>query len=157
MVDRQDDTTVPTFARIFKNYVEEEQGFPLDPYQSPKLRPFEGTIPPDPLLNEENQGLLQLSNEEYSEEDCEVNGLSASIDVFWQPGSGNIKIVSTDLAMRLSNLTGCSFFPHKSSNSVGITGDRASQGLKKLKTLEKLQVSKLASDPMTTLIRSAVV
>src|ERR1700722_19847059 len=77
MVDRQDDKVVSLFSAHLTTYIHEQAELSPDPYQSPKIRPFDGTVLQDPLLNEDqlgdhNQGLLAISNDSGSSDESEV-------------------------------------------------------------------------------------
>jgi hypothetical protein len=145
MVDRQDDKAVSLFSAHFTTYIHEQAELGPDPYQSPKIRPFDGTILQDPLLNEDqledhNQGLLAISNDNSSNDEAEVYDKPGHISTYWKPEQGKISMVTTDLATSLAEATGCSFFPDHGANRVGISGVNFNQALFKLKNLERLQV-----------------
>jgi hypothetical protein len=144
MVNRQDDKLVSLFAGHLKTYVDEQAESGPDPYQSPKIRPFDGTVIQIPLLDEakledSKGGLLAFSNDSSDEE--EVYAIPGHISTFWKPKHERISIVTPELAASLAQLTGCSFFPDHSANQVGISGVNFNKALSKLQNLEKLQVS----------------
>ena len=147
MVDRQDDRVVSLFAGYLKAYVDEQAELGPDPYQSPKIRPFDGTVLQDPLLDDfkldaSNEGLLTIDNDDNSSSDeAEADEAPSHIQTYWKPEQGRISIVTTELATLLAQSTGCSFFPDHGANRVGISGVNFNQALFKLQNLEKLQVS----------------
>jgi hypothetical protein len=145
MVDRQDDRVVSLFAGYLKTYIDEQAESGPDPYQSPKIRPFDGTVLQDPLLNEVkldegNEGLLTISNDNDSSDEAEIYETPGHISTYWKPQRGKISIVTTELATSLAQATGCSFFPDHGANRVGISGVNFNQALYKLQNLERLQV-----------------
>ena len=145
MVDRQDDKVVSMFGAYLTTYIHEQAELGPDPYQSPKIQPFDGTVLQDPLLDEDqlehrNEGLLTISNDNSSSDEAEVYDKPSHISTYWKPEQGKISIVTTDLATSLAEATGCSFFPDHGANRVGISGVNSNQALLKLKNLEGLQV-----------------
>lgn len=146
MVDRQHDTVVSLFAVCLKTYIDEQAESDPDPYQSPKIRPFDGTVLQDPLLDEVhiregNEGLLAISNNNDSSDEAEVHTTPSYIRTYWNPQQGKISIVTAELVTLLAQSTGCSFFPDHCANRVGISGLKSNQALRKLQNLERLQVS----------------
>jgi hypothetical protein len=145
MVDRQDDKVVSMFGAYLTTYIHEQAESGPEPYQSPKIRPFDGTVLQDPLLDEDqpehrNEGLLAVSNDNSSNDEAELYDKPNHISTYWKPEQGKISIVTTDLATSLAEATGCSFFPDHGANRVGISGANSDQALIKLKNLEGLQV-----------------
>jgi hypothetical protein len=145
MVDRQGDRAVSLFAGHLKTYIDEQAESGPDPYQSPKIRPFDGTVPQDSLLDEVKldgsiEGLLAISNDDDSSDEAEIHETPSHISIYWKPQQGKISIVTTELATSLAQTTGCSFFPDHGANRVGISGVNFKQALCKLQNLEKLQV-----------------
>src|SRR2546423_5962049 len=145
MVDRQDDRVVSVFAGYLKTYIDEQVELGPDPYSSPKVRPFDGTVLQDPLLediklDDSNEGLLAIDNDDNSSDEAEAHDSPSHIQAYWKPQQGTISIVTTELATELAQSTGCSFFPNLSANRVGISGVNFNQALSKLQNLEKLQV-----------------
>jgi hypothetical protein len=144
MVDRHDDRVMSLFAGHLKTYIDEQAESGPEPYQSPKIRPFDGTTLQDPLLDEvrldDNEGLLAISNDNDSSDEAEVFATPGHISTYWKPQQGKISIVTTELAASLAQATGCSFFPDHGANQVGISGVNFNEALYKLQNLERLQV-----------------
>jgi hypothetical protein len=144
MVNRHDDKLVSLFAGHLKTYVDEQAESGPDPYQSPKIRPFDSTVIQLPLLDEVkledgHEGLLAISND--SSDEAEVYAIPGHISALWKPEHGKISIVTPELAASLAQLTGCSFYPDHAANQVGISGVNFNEALYKLQNLERLQVS----------------
>jgi hypothetical protein len=145
MVNRQGDNAVSLFAAHLKTYIDEQEESDQDPYQSPKICPFDGTVPQDSLLDElklegSTEGLLAISNDNDSSDEAEIQETPRHISIYWKPQQGKISIVTIELANSLAQITGCSFFPDHGANRVGISGVNFKQALYKLQNLEKLQV-----------------
>ena len=145
MVDRQDDRVVSLFASCLKTYIDEQAESGPDPYQSPKIRPLDGTVLQNSLiddakLDESNEGLFAIGNGDDSSDGGEAHATPSHIHTYWKPQQGKISIVTTELATMLAQATGCSFFPDHGGNRVGISGANFNQALYKLQNLENLQV-----------------
>jgi hypothetical protein len=159
MVDRQDEKAVSMFGAYLTTYIHEQAELGPDPYQSPKIRPFDGTLLQDPLLDEDqlehrNEGLLAISNDNSSSDEADLYDKPSHINTYWKPKQGKISIVTADLATSLAEATGCSFFPDHGANRVGISGANSNQALVKLKNLEGLQVGQPLETRSTAFLTS---
>ncbi len=158
MVPKNNDTAVSVFAAHLKAYVEEQQQLDGDPYQSPKMRPFEGTVPQNPLIDDlrldDADALLNISDDDASSDEgtSEGHGLAGTL---WKPEQGKITIMTPDLVKVLAQMTGCSFFATNGSNAVGISGANSDRALRKLLNLEGLQVCSLWTIVKASLTKSA--
>jgi hypothetical protein len=145
-VDRLNDTATPLFLGHMKAFVEQQQAGPPDPYQSPRLRPLEGTVKQNPLTldatdaEEQNTRLIALLDSGTSSDDDAEGDGAVHFLILWEPQYGSINIMTKSIIAQLTELTGCLFFPDHGKNCIGISGVNASQALEKLKNLEKLQV-----------------
>ena len=147
------------FGAYLTTYIHEQAELGPDPYQSPKIRPFDGTVLQDPLLDEDqlehrNEGLLAISNDNSSSDEADLYDQPSHINIYWKPKQGKISIVTTDLATSLAEATGCSFFPDHGANRVGISGANSNQALIKLKNLEELQVGQPLDTRSTAFLTS---
>ena len=145
MVDPQDDRVVSRFAANLKAYIDEQAEPGSDPYQSPRIRPLDGTVLRDPLIDDVKlddgyEGLLAIDDDADSSDGGGAHYAVSHIQTHWKPQQGKISIVTTELATLLAQVTGCSFFPDHAANKVGISGARFNQALYKLQNLERLQV-----------------
>ena len=150
VVPKNNDTSVSVFAAYLKSYLEQHQQQELDPDPylnlTPKIRPFEGTVPQNPFIDElridDDGALLSIQNYDGDNSDDEGLGLLKNV---WEPRQGKITIMTMELVKCLAQMTGCSFFPDHGSNSVGITGINSEQAVRKLANLERLQVCSLSN------------
>ena len=147
-VDRLNDTATPLFLGHMKAFIEQQQAGPPDPYQSPRLRPLEGTVKQNPLIldatdaEEQKTSLIALLDSgTSSDDDAEADG-AVHFLIRWEPQHGSINIMTRSIIAQLTKSTGCLFFPDHGKNCIGISGVNAGQALGKLKNLEKLQVLK---------------
>ena len=127
--------------------MEQQQRLPPDPYQSPRIRPIQGTVLEDPLAlddappDDRHGGLLSLSDGSDSDLEDGTTGMPSHITTYWKPRQGGINIFTQELMNILGDLTGCWFFPDPANGRVGISGGNFNHALRKLKNLEGLEVS----------------
>lgn len=142
--NRRDDHLVSLFAGHLKTYIDEQADLELDPYQSPKIRPFDSTVLQDHLLDEAgfddgNEGLLAISDS--SSDEAGPFSIPGHTNISWKPQHGKIAIMTEGFLDPIKELTGCSFYPNESANQIVISGADPNVALRKLQNLEKLQVS----------------
>ena len=131
------------FLAQLKAYIEQQQQQDPDPYQSPRIRPFEGTVLEDPLSLEDakaEEDLLSLSSE-HSQDDAPIPSETPDhLTVYWQPEHCNIGMLPGETAQAISNLTGCILASDPSRDRFRIFNGETRRAQQKLKNLEKLLV-----------------
>lgn len=80
--------------------------------------------------------IIEDSDDSSDESSSSGNGLA-----YWKPTCDDITILSNEIALAISTITECYFYPEKDAHRVKIIGGNVQAAVKKLEAMESLMVS----------------